>query len=318
VATALLMTPEEIEEGFNPANTSFMTWKVKMEDGSVVNVGFGGIFRSFLKLGANITKTSIEHPENWKSLSSEKNPITRWYRGHAGPTIGAAWDGFSGEDFLGRPADLGTLAKGRLPLLAQEALRRPEEPKATSLDFGASTFGLTTTPESFGNKRVRVQEEVAKTKYGKEFKNLGTTQRAQVDKEVEKKLSGVPTGMTKENSREVAMKMGDEKVKELKEGLSEGVRSWMEEKKVEVGGYQSTRTVGGKQIRLTKEEGERLKEIMTAEYEKSLEKLRTHPRIGKMSGEELQRYVNVHLENARKKGWAAMSREIRDNAKGEK
>ncbi len=191
VAKSLGMSDEEIKEGFNPGNTSFMTWKVKQDDGSVINLGFGGIFRSFLKLGASVATTPLE---GYRNFNSENNPLARWYRGHAGPVPGMAWDAVSGEDFLGNKTSVKSIAKGRLPLLAQEAMRRPEEPQAKPLDYGASALGLSTTPEKFGARLSREQNSVALRMFGKEFADLDFSQRSEVEEDVKKVMKNVPKG----------------------------------------------------------------------------------------------------------------------------
>lgn len=140
IGKALGMSDEDLLKRFDPRRSDFMLWRVKTGE-RTTEIGFGGIFKSLMKLGGNIIKTSIEHPENWKSLAPEKNPITRWYRGHAGPAVGLVWDQFSGRDFMGQEANLGDLSKVPLPMVARTAMT--EGQRFSPLDTAATFAGLT-------------------------------------------------------------------------------------------------------------------------------------------------------------------------------
>lgn len=154
LAYALGMDEEEIMERLNPADKNFHMWDVEV-DGKRLNVGFGGIHRSLLRLAANMTVTSIEHPGNWLSLTSSKNPLARWYRGHAASVPGITWDAITGRDFLGADSDLTTLGQSVVPLAAQPSgpvikdiynEREPELAPA-AVETGASLIGLSAYPE---------------------------------------------------------------------------------------------------------------------------------------------------------------------------
>lgn len=139
LAHALGMDFDDIQERLNPASSNFLMWKVDI-NGRDLNIGFGGIHRSLLRLLANMTKTSIEHPENWLSLTPRKNPLVRWYRGHAASVPGITWDAITGRDFLGQESDLTTVGQSVVPLAAQPLIRGKEETQA--VEIGASLIGL--------------------------------------------------------------------------------------------------------------------------------------------------------------------------------
>jgi hypothetical protein len=127
-----------------------MMWRVKLKNRNL-EVGLGGIFKSLLRLGGNIVRTSVEKPENWASLSPEKNPFTRWYRSHSGPVIGLVWDQFTGKDFMGRDTDISDLSMHGLPMTARTALNPNQafSPGETAATFvGLSSF-------SRGNEAVQ-------------------------------------------------------------------------------------------------------------------------------------------------------------------
>lgn len=138
---------DEIKKRMNPARSDFMMIKAKIGD-KEINVGFGGIYRSLIRLAGNIAKTSAEEPGNWMSLSSEKNPITRWYRGHAGPSVSMAWNYFSGKDFLGKPVDIKTIYKTSGPLWLQGMFTRHyNEGKAIPQESAIEFVGLNVLPD---------------------------------------------------------------------------------------------------------------------------------------------------------------------------
>lgn len=154
LAYALGMDEEEIMERLNPADKNFHMWDVEV-DGKRLNVGFGGIHRSLLRLAANMTVTSIEHPGNWLSLTSSKNPLARWYRGHAASVPGITWDAITGRDFLAADSDLTTLWQSVVPLAAQPSgpvikdIYKDREPELApaAVETGASLIGLPAYPE---------------------------------------------------------------------------------------------------------------------------------------------------------------------------
>jgi hypothetical protein len=135
----------------------FLAWDVKQGD-RTIRIGVGSVYRSLAKLAGEVTKTSLEHPENWKALSPDKNPFTKWYRSHASPAVGMTWDAFSGKDFLGKDTTIGSVGGQVLPLMLDTLRRKPGVPLATPLEFGASALGLSAYepgPLSAGASEVR-------------------------------------------------------------------------------------------------------------------------------------------------------------------
>lgn len=310
------MSDEKIQERLDPTRTDFATWAVKQDDGSVINVGFGGIFRSYLRLAGNVAKTSAEHPENWKSLAPEKNPLTRWYRGHAGPTVSLGWDAFSGKDFMGRESDVSDLGARTLPLVAQQGLAKEGEAKAKPIEYGASLVGLSATPESYSARQARENDIEAKKRFGKAFERLSTGQRMNVSGAVEKKLKDVPTGMTKEKQREIALKVSDERKEKLMKDLPSDLTDWARSRRIEIGGYQTSKTEAEKDVKLLPRERERLHALMLEEYQKELTALLRDKGFFKADKEIQQEEVNEALKAAREEAWDNMIREVNKSARG--
>lgn len=134
------MSDEELKRRMNPMRTDFMDIKVKSR-GRTLNVGFGGFYRSLLRLMGNIAKTSMEHPENWASLSPKKNPIIQWYRGHAGPVVSQAWDQFSGKDYLGHDVDVSSTVRSITPLAIQAMKGKVGQPSPVAEEVAGQFIG---------------------------------------------------------------------------------------------------------------------------------------------------------------------------------
>lgn len=151
VGLASGMDIEDLNKRMDPSRSDFMLWDVEA-GGQKMNIGIGGIFRSFIRLAGNMVKTSIETPGNWASLSSEKNPLSRWYRGHAGPTVGIAWDQISGKDFLGTPVSIKDVPQKVAPLWMQDMVQAQGNPEKGLVTVPAQFAGLTTIPATKDQK----------------------------------------------------------------------------------------------------------------------------------------------------------------------
>jgi hypothetical protein len=134
------MSDEELKKRMNPMRSDFMDWKLNSR-GKTLNVGPGGFYRSLLRLGGEIAKTSMDNPENWASLAPNKNPITRWYRGHGGPAVTIAWDQFSGKDFLGQDTDMSSTVRYITPLAAQALRGQPSRPSPGGEEVAGQFLG---------------------------------------------------------------------------------------------------------------------------------------------------------------------------------
>ena len=318
VGKALEMTDDELKEKLDPTSGKFMTWTIKNADGSRSYVGFGGVHRSWIRLIGQVFQTSKEHPENWVSLAPDKNPLTRWYRAHSGPGPSLIWDAFSGKDFLKRDSDVPALGKRLLPLTAQEYLRTEDEPPATALELGASFSGMIALPESFSGRRNRLQNELALSKYQKEFGDLDLLQRRKVEIDVVEQLKGVKTGMSETLTRDYALKHMDERKKLLMEDLGEDLNKWVKDKKVSVGSYSTTKNIGGVSVRLTPEETVTLHSYMVEEFGKHLNDIKNDKRGIKKTDNELQIQVSVRLDIAREAAWYKMNKDIVSKKKAKK
>ena len=163
VAKALGMSDDDILRRTNPARADFMMWRVRRGN-RASEVGFGGFYRSLLRLMGKTAQTSVENPGNWKSLDPKKNPFTQWYRSHAGPVVGLTWDMFSGKDFMGEDADVRSIPRAMLPLAVETLRQKPGQPKPTALDAVTTATGMAKYPsptpaQDVARKAARYMEE---------------------------------------------------------------------------------------------------------------------------------------------------------------
>ena len=300
VAKALDMDDDEIEKRFNPTNPNFLMWSVKFGD-HYTNVGIGGVFRSWLRMLGKTTATSIEHPENWGSLSSEKNPMVAWYRGHASPGVGTAWDLFSGRDFLGRETGVKEALKGAGPLWMQG---NREGAKPTPSEVAASFFGMQTTPESYSSTR----ERLVKREAGKPLGELSVAERRKALKAVEPELDKLKGD--KKRMAEQATKADFQRKADLASELPRDVTKWLESNQLDLPGYKPSFVKGGQTITLTQEEQDKLQAAVAERYEFFIRRLMTNENWSRLTQERKEKMLADRLEQARKQALTKVKREI--------
>ena len=308
-AMAFGMSKDEIEDMFNPTKPSFGLWHVKI-NGRDRYFGLGGIYFSVVRLAAEMAKTSISHPENWKSLSPNKNPIVRWYRGHAGPVAGLVWDQFTGKDYLGEDIDITSMKKTVLPITAKEFLRPPGEPRATVLEIATQFLGGRTYGVSANRQFNADRNELAQKKYGKSFNKLRITQQATIVKYMMKQPQyAIKTPATKKE-REMALQAEIQRMNDLKDKIKPEYMEELTKRGLNLQGYQPIISIGkGIKMGMTKEEREKYLEYVAQNYNKSIGYLL--PRISKYPIIRQQNMLNKYFEMAKKSAKKRLIKEFR-------
>lgn len=298
IALAMDMDEKEIVERLNPARPDFLMWSMETETGRKFNAGFGGIYRSLLRLAGNVTKTSIEHPENWKSLAPDKNPFVRWYRGHAAPVPGMVWDQFSGKDFAGHETDIGTGVSSIKPMVFQQLEQKPGQPKPSAVDVGLSFLGMSAYPESLHAQFGRERDEMAQKLYQKPYDELRQSQAARVTKEVQKmpafSVKEPPTAL----QRERAFKADQERIKRIEDSLSESSRAKLKTLNLKISGFEPSFTQAGTTVPLSKAQQERYEKLVVEEYEIVLGRLNTNA-LSKLPEKRRQQILSDRMTDAK-------------------
>lgn len=269
-AVGVGMPWEEIRRRLNPSSGNFLMIPVKV-GGKSIEVGFGGIMRSFMRLGGSVYKTSVEHPENWKSLSSEKNPFTKWLRGHSSPVVSKSFDAFFGEDYAGEDADMFSIGRGSLPLVLQSWLKQEKGQTGgqTAADMIFSFSGLLSWPQNQRNKILVERNRLAKERFGKSYENLKMREQARVTRELERKPEFQKEPSTPRQI-EQAFRRQVEREEQVQAGLEKPLRDVIVEKGLRVHGFEPTMKVGPTTIILTGDQMDRYKELIVAEYNQML------------------------------------------------
>ncbi len=271
-AAATGMPWEEIKRRLSPTSGNFLMIPLKV-GGKSIEVGFGGIMRSFMRLGGSMLKTSIEHPENWGTLATDKNPITKWLRGHAAPVPRTALDMFSGKDYAGEDTDMASFARGNLPLALQSILKQ-EKGQTTGQTVADAVFsfsGLLSWPQNTRNALLVERNRLAREKYGAPYENLKIRQQALVTRTLEKNpefAKGPPTP----KQIEQAFRMQVQRQEQVQAGLDDPIRSLLAEKELRVPGFEPNLKVGPAEIVLTDAQQSRYKALIIEEYNKTLKR----------------------------------------------
>lgn len=313
IAKYMGMSDEEIKRRMDPTQSDFLMWRVKVGDHQV-NIGIGGIYRSLLRLSGNIYKTGKDSPENlYRYWSSEKNPLARWYRGHAGPLPSGIWDIAEGKDFLGREAGIESMAKKGIPLIFQDVVRPPSEFPKSAVEYGGDIFGLSSFPDM---RREGRELDVKKELYpGKE--ELTLVQRAKVTKLVEErkpKLAKTPESVTKAATATIAAEQ--KRADELQKRLAPSQQEWMAKYGLRIPGYSHSIPVGSQRVHLTKEEGERFDAALTQHYGDTIKFLQASKAFNNTKQEKARAEMfSRALQEARQQAIADVYREIKQKTK---
>lgn len=310
VGKMLGMEDEELQKRLNPSRPDFMQWVIEGEGGRKINVGIGGIHRSLIRLAGNMYKTSIEHPENWASLSTEKNPITRWLRGHGALLPTATLTALSGRDFMGQEADIGTVTGGFLPLTAQQFFRREGEPPVTVPELAASFLGLNAYPESVRNQYLRERDDKAQKERGRGFEELPLNDQVRIARELNAKEPF--NAKTPASARQIqqAFKNSVERVERITAALPEEVQNSLKSSGVHITGYEPSISIGRDKLLLTENQQQRYEQLIIEEYSKQLTKIK-FSQVERMDSEQRQKYINRILEPAKTKAKMRLIQELR-------
>src|SRR3990167_403400 len=307
VGKALGMDDDDLKRRMNPSQSDWMTWRVSREGGSALNIGFGGIFKSIMRLFVTTIQATIDDPKWIADWSLDKNPLMRWYRSHSSPAVGSLINLVFGENFLGKPTGLLDLIK-TVPPLWLENLGR-EKPPISAEELVGEFLGLSAYPESYGKTRSFFTAQAVKELYpGRRFEQLNQGERLQVDRQVSKVMTTVSKDPLS-GSATYAVQKQVERTETLRTELPKVIQKALEDVNLPLPGYQASLQRKGQTVRLTEAEGERLFELMKVEYIKALT-----PLLAKGWEERTQHglrmLLSTHLKMARQRAWVTMRTEM--------
>lgn len=288
------MTPEELTARLNPSDPAFLMWKVNIA-GKPVNVGFGGIYKSVVKLAASSIRTSIEHPENWASLDPQENPLVRFLRGHSAPAPSIAFDQFTGRDFLGRDVDATDIAPRLLPMAIQAIIGREGEETSPS-EAVFSMLGLSSYTEPIRKQRDAAIDRVARARHGKPYESLTLHEQAPLVKEVNADARFArPPATSLQTER--AIRAAKDRVARLTSVLTDENHALLDELGLQLRGFENVIRVGGVDVPLTERQRAAYESGIGTAYNDTL--ARSADRLRELSPDKRQHWLDEHLERAR-------------------
>lgn len=334
------ISQEEMNERLNPKSSKFL--KVSMsipqeseikavstnekapkylEPNERLELSYGNIFLS----SARALGDAVEIAQGEKELQSgRQNPLIKFGLNRQSPLGSLAMSIATGKDHKGE--ELGAteaIAKTFVPAsmspLLEEGATKKEFPYVTkqgAMSVEGQLLGMNVHPEGFTDRQKRESESEAKRRFNKSFDELTVGQRMNVTDAVKKKMKDVPLGMSEKRQREIALDVNDERKEKLMKDLPSELTDWAKSRKIEIGGYQTSKTEEGRDIKLLPRERERLHALMLEGYKKQLTRLLQNKGFFKADKELQQKSVNEALKEAREEAWDKMIREVNKSARG--
>lgn len=295
------MTQEELNERLNPADPAFMMWKVNVA-GKPVNVGFGGIYKSVIKLAAGMVKTSVEHPENWMSLDPQENPMVRFLRGHSAPAPSVVMDQLSGRDYLGRDVDTRDIVPRIVPMAIQAIL--PHAGENTSMSEGVfSMLGLSAFTESTRNQYDAERERLSTSRHGKPYEELPMREQAALVKELnaDPKFKRPPATSLQ---TERAIRAAKDREARLTSALTDENKALLTDLGLRVRGFENAIRVGSVDLPLTEKQRAAYETAIAIGYNKEIA---DHAQaLRERAPDKRQEFLDRRLEKAREQARARL------------
>jgi len=288
VGKAVGMSDDDLKKRMNPADSKFMLWKIK-QGSQEINIGIGGMMRSFVRLIGNVVKTSNEHPGNWSSLAPEKNPLTRWYRGHSGPAISIAFDQFTGRDFLGRETGVEKVPMAAVPLMLQDVFRKKSEPPVTPIELAGDIAGL----QSFPN--YETNEDKLRRITGKPVSELRLGERMRAQRMIKEESPGPKDEKV---IAERALKHTFERQERIKQAVLPETIAFLERNGLKLPGYEPELTVNGIRLPLTEDEQKAYEPVLAKEYDKAVRRLMANTKFEGLKQSRKEELLSLVLRQA--------------------
>ncbi len=296
---------DEIARRMNPQNGTFLKVPVTLSDGSKVEVGFGGMLLSLVRLAGDLSETSeSDSPLN---TGVHNNQILRWVRNHSSATVGLGMELFMGEEHGRSPGDVGTLAAKRgLPVTAQKAIFQEGTAGQAVGNSLFSFLGLNSFDESKNAPYLRALEDAAK-KQGKSYKNMTIQEKARAIKVVER--SGVKKPEMNESQKRLAIAREADRRSALLKRMKATTRNVLEEFDYKVPGYSRTVNLMGVDVPIDDAQTKLYERILAEEYDRSVERWNVEA-LRSAAPAARTRIVKKSLEKARERATSRLRAEL--------
>lgn len=276
---AMGLTDDEVEERLNPARGKFLKVPVDLGNNEKVEVGFGNILVGYARLaGAAADHFGSDKPID---TGADGNPILRWLRGKAATSPRLMIDLWTGKDYFGQREEPQTaLLKAVEPIAIQQMIHgdhaafekgigEPQVPQvATVADAVVSLFGLTSFAGSDADARRAVYDDEARKQHGKPYGELTIREQAQVVKAAEKRGDFPARKPTTADEMERAFAVGQNRVRELVNSLSDDARGKLDALGEDVPTPAATVTVNGVKVPLGDARMRTYQQLLSGEYDR--------------------------------------------------
>lgn len=305
VAAALVkgMSWDEIGEKFKRLD---FTIPFDLPNGKRVNIGFGHVVMSLLKLGVRLAA----HVKGDKAIDAggaESNPVLRWLWGHAGALPQLAVDSVLGRDYLGQPTSIRKAALKQVTPLPIGQIGQTLQREGTISAIGdaiPTAIGLNAYPESYRQMYRNRVNKIAQSKTGKDYDDLSIVEQSKVVREA-KKLKEVvnkPEATMSEISR--GLEEAGKRREKLAEMLSPGSKQFLAEHGLKITGYDPEISVNGVSVYLDTARRDAFASLVAQEYDKTI------ARLGKSSA--FQRLPPLEKKKAFDKRLTAAKQDARE------
>lgn len=137
---ALDLAPEEVKDRMTPGHPSFLRVPVKLANGDTVEVSFGNIVLSVVRLmGDTVEVATGKEP---LKPGVQGNPWLRWLSYRKSPIVDLLWQGATGKDFRGKPISLSEAVLRSITPISAEPLAGEGQGKTKAVEAAGQFAGL--------------------------------------------------------------------------------------------------------------------------------------------------------------------------------
>lgn len=288
IGRAIGMRDDELKERLNPASSEFMMWRIPVGERNV-NVGLGGIFKSYARLAGNIVKQAEENPKMMHM------PFARWYQGHAGPLVSTGWEGFTGRDFMGNEITLPEIiGKSVLPMTAETVLStKSKEGGASLADAAFGLAGLNAFPQSLGRQFMEERETMARTQFKKPYEKLPVGDQFRINVELRRKALFEERTEQTLPQKEAQARKELMRQKVINKQLPQEVQDRLEVLGVVLPAYEPSLRIGNQTMTFTKAQESAYQNFIVDEYTKNLPEILKNPKLDTATPKQRQEVIGM-------------------------
>lgn len=288
IAKSLGMSDDDIIKRLNPGSPEFAMWKVKVGE-RYLNIGFGGIYRSYIRLAGNVVKQLEEDPARWHL------PFVRWYRAHAGPAISASWDIATGKDFMGEEISVAEVAKRAitpLPLSQFTEVKKRDDAVGAPIDFAASIAGFTSFPQTVQKQFADDRNRMARERYGKKYEDLKLREQFGLNVELKNQALYQERRPQTSSQQEAMLKAERKRSETILSQMPDAVQERLDVLRVQLPSYDPTLNLKGKSMRFTEAQESAYQNLIVEEYTKVLPEILNNPKMDELTVAQRQQVVS--------------------------